>query len=307
MGVPVPCPHGGFVHVSFMLERADHLAKGYTDPKSCVVCSREGAGRRRPPHPAELSRSLPVNESKGRWAALRNIIQFADLLQRDVPGPGSATYLTTGVYSSFELMVRVHGRSPTSSFLLCSLFSDALGLPRAAYLDFPHPSEWEEAVGRYRALFTQDILLRLTNRRLDIGPHVEEYLVGLDAKWEELLTRWTLGVQNALEEGFTPSPFPVEAAPSPRGSEPVLERDHMRRGQLEQTTAAPDTTESHQNVGNRDTTSAEQPGTARARSEAASKTPRETVPSNRRGWGGWSQGVDEAERLDRGGRHEQPV
>ena len=254
-----------------------------------------------------------MNESEGRWAALRTIMQLADLLQRDVPGQGPASYLTAGVYSSFELMVRVHGRSPTSSFLLCSLFSDGLGLPRAAYVDFPRPREWEAAVGRYRALFTafgirsQDVLLRLTNRRLYIGPQVQECLAGLDAEWEELLTRWTLGVQNALEEGFTPSPFPVEAAPSPRGSEPVLERDHMRRGQLEQTTAAPDTTESHQNVGNRDTTSAEQPGTARARSEAASKTPRETVPSNRRGWGGWSQGVDEAERLDRGGRHEQPV
>ena len=113
-----------------------------------------------------------MKESEGRWAALRNIMQFADLLQRDVPGPGPASYLTTGVYSSFELMIHVHGRSPTSSFLLCSLFSDALGLPRATYLDFPHPREWEAVVGRYRALFTafgirsQDILLRLTNRRL---------------------------------------------------------------------------------------------------------------------------------------------
>ena len=93
------------------------------------MSSREGAGRRRLPHPAELVRGLPMNESEGRWAASRNIMQFADLLQRDVPGPGSATYMTTGVYSSFELMVRVHGRSPTSSFLLCSLFSDVLGLP----------------------------------------------------------------------------------------------------------------------------------------------------------------------------------
>ena len=127
--VSVPCPHGGFVHVSCMLERADRLAKGYTDPRSCVVCSHEVEGRRRPPNPTELARGLPMNESEGRWAASRNIMQFADLLQRDVPGPGSATYMTTGVYSSFELMVRVHGRSPTSSFLLCSLFSDVLGLP----------------------------------------------------------------------------------------------------------------------------------------------------------------------------------
>ena len=42
---------------------------------------------------------------------------------------------------------------------------------------------------------------------------------------EEFLTRWTLGVQNVLEESLAPPPFPVEEAPSPRGSEPVLERD----------------------------------------------------------------------------------
>ena len=183
------------MHVSCMLERADRLAKGYTDPRSCVACSLEGAGRRRPPLPADLARGLSISESEGRWAALRNIMQFADLLQRDVPGPGPATYLTTGVYSSFQLMVRAHMRSLTSSFLLCSLFNDALGLPRAAFLDIPRTREWEEAVGRYRALFTafgirsQDILLRLTDRRLCIGPHVQEYLVGLDAEWEELLTR----------------------------------------------------------------------------------------------------------------------
>ena len=75
------------------------------------------------------------------------------------------------------------------------------------------------AVGRYRALFaafgirSQDALLRPTNRRLHIGPHVQEYAAGLDAEWEERLTRWTLGVQKALEEGTTLRPFPGEATP----------------------------------------------------------------------------------------------
>ena len=247
--VPVPCPHGGFVHSSCMLERADHLARGHIDPRSCVACLSEWAGGRRPPHPAELARGLPMNESGERWAALRGTIQFADFLQRDVPGPGPASYLSTDVYSSFELMVRNQGRSPTSSFLLCSLFSDALGLPQAAYIDFPRSREWQVAVGRYRALFVafgirpQDILLRLTNRRLYIGPHVQEYLVGLDAEWEERLTRWTLEVQNALEEGIAPPPFPVQAAPSPRGTELEMESDQMARGQLEQESESPGTTE----------------------------------------------------------------
>ena len=35
-------------------------------------------------------------------------------------------HLISGVYTSFELMVRAHGRSPT--YLLCSLISNALGL-----------------------------------------------------------------------------------------------------------------------------------------------------------------------------------
>ena len=47
-------------------------------------------------------------------------------------------------------------------------------------------------------ILPQDALLRLPNRRLYIGPHVQEYLMGLDSMWEEHLTRWTLGVQNAL-------------------------------------------------------------------------------------------------------------
>ena len=93
------------MHVSCMLERADRLAKGHTDPRSCVACSCAWAGGRRPPHPAELARGLPMTESGGRREALWSTMQFADLLQRVVPGPGPASYLTTGVYDSFELMV----------------------------------------------------------------------------------------------------------------------------------------------------------------------------------------------------------
>ena len=92
-----------------------------------------------------------MTEPGERWAELRSTMQFSDL-QRDVPGPGPARYLTTGVYSSFELMVRAHGRSRTSSFLLYSLFSDARGLSQRAYLDFARPRQWEAADGRYGAL-----------------------------------------------------------------------------------------------------------------------------------------------------------
>ena len=127
-----------------------------------------------------------MTEPGGRWAALRITIQFADLLHRSTPGPGSDSCLTTGVYNSFEVMVRARGRSLTCSYLLCSLCSEALGLPQGAYLDFPRSRELDMAVGRYRVRFAafgiqaQDILLRLTNRRLYIVPHAQSYLAGLD-------------------------------------------------------------------------------------------------------------------------------
>lgn len=107
-----------------------------------------------------------MNEPGGRWAVLRVTMKCADLLQQDIPGPGPNSYLTTGVFRSFELMIHAHGRIPSSAFLVCSLFSNALGLPQGAYLDFPRLNEWEAAAGRYRGLFTasgvisQDILLR---------------------------------------------------------------------------------------------------------------------------------------------------
>ena len=115
--------------------------------------------------------------------------------------------------------------------------------------------------------------LRVTNRRLYIGPHVQEYLAVLDAEWEERLTRGTPGVKTTLEEGTVPPPFRKEAAPSSKGMEPALERDSVMRGQLEQEHAVPGTTESHQNAGSRGTTQEEQPETPRTRSEAVSTTP----------------------------------
>ena len=148
-----------------------------------------------------------------RWTEVRNDLQFAPLFQRGVPGPGPASYATTGVCRIFELMVRAHGRSSTSSFLLCSLFSDALSLPRGAYLDFPRPREWEANDGRYRALFASraiqppDVLLRLPNGRLYIGPDPQEYLASLGAGCEERLTRWTLGVHLVGEGRRAPSFF----------------------------------------------------------------------------------------------------
>ena len=69
------------------------------------------------------------------------------------------------------------------------------------YLDFPRSKEWEAAVSRYHTLFTafeirpQHVLLRLPNRRIYIGSHVQEHLEGLDSEWEEHRTRWALALR----------------------------------------------------------------------------------------------------------------
>lgn len=41
-----------------------------------------------------------------------------------------------------------------------------------------------------KGIRSQDTLLRLTNRRLYIGPHGQEHLADLVAEWEKRLTRW---------------------------------------------------------------------------------------------------------------------
>ena len=47
---------------------------------------------------------------------MRGTLQFAELLE---DGPRLvAAYVTTGSHQTFDHMVRTHGKSPTSSFLL---------------------------------------------------------------------------------------------------------------------------------------------------------------------------------------------
>lgn len=118
------------------------LTRGYVDSRPCVACLSEWEGGSRPLHPAKLARELLMTKPVGGCAALRSTLQFADLLQQDVFGLGPTAEVTsTGVCSSFELMVRARGRSPTPSFTLSFVFSDALSLPQGAYLDLPRLRE----------------------------------------------------------------------------------------------------------------------------------------------------------------------
>ena len=212
----IPCTQGEQVHASCMLDRAERLASGRADQQQCVSCRSEWPARNRSPHPAEMAEDLPRPLPGGKWPAVEGELQFVELIEEDgAKLLQPASNLTTDSHETFELMVRTNGRSPTSSFLLCSLFSDALSLPQRAYLDFPGPGEWQAAASHYREAFAayairaQDISLRLPNRRIYILLHVEEFLAGLDSTWENRLTRWTLGVRNALEAGDAPPPFPT--------------------------------------------------------------------------------------------------
>lgn len=56
-------------------------------------------------------------------------LQLLELVEEAIPWLYPAKYVTTASHSTFELMVRAHGRSPTALFLLYLLFSDALGMP----------------------------------------------------------------------------------------------------------------------------------------------------------------------------------
>ena len=105
------------MHARCMLDRAEHLTRRHADPRLCVAFRSALAG------------GLPMSGQGRRWAAVRSALQFALLFRWDAPGPGPASYATTGVYSTFELMVRAYERSPNPSFLLCSLLCDARSLP----------------------------------------------------------------------------------------------------------------------------------------------------------------------------------
>ena len=134
-------------------------------------------------------------------------------------------YQSTGVYNTFEDMLRAQGNCVTASFFLRTLFCDALGLPSGAYIEGPRPLGWTQVVDCYRQLFrtsnvrVQDVVLRLQGRRLYIGPHVQEFPVHLDLVWDERLARWCIDLRGALSGRRALPRFPVvEPAPQEVGS-----------------------------------------------------------------------------------------
>ena len=73
-------------------------------------------------------------------------------------------------------------------------------------------------ISRYRQLSAEyairprDVLLRLPNQTLYIGPRVSAFRVDFDVGWEECRARWTLGVRNVLEPGDALPLFVMAAA-----------------------------------------------------------------------------------------------
>lgn len=69
---------------------------------------------------------------------MRGALQLGTRVKRCIPGHDLASYyyVKTGVYGTFEVILRAYGWSSTSSFFLY-MFCDALDLTQAAYLDSP--------------------------------------------------------------------------------------------------------------------------------------------------------------------------
>ena len=134
---------------------------------------------------------------------------------------------------------------------------------------------------------------RLPNLRIYILPHVQEYLAGLDSTWEDL-TRWILGVRNALEAGDAPPPFPTAgwnlraqtaleaedelpsfttvAGATLEGTDPAEESGPQTREQVKQGGAVGSVAGSLHAEGDRDAALTGQVGISQARPSTASAT-----------------------------------
>lgn len=131
---------------------------------------------------------------------MRGALQFVHFLQEGILRPEPVRYKKLASTTRFMLIVRVHGRSPTSSFLLCPLLHDAIGLLQGENNDFPPSGAYKVVCVHHRTLFTafgirtQDPSPRTPNWRPYIGQHAYEYLVILDGCWERHPEVWALGV-----------------------------------------------------------------------------------------------------------------
>ena len=172
-----------------------------------------------------------------------------------------ASYVTTDSHDTFELMVRAHGRNPTSSFLMLPV--QRRSGPAFAGVSRFLPLKGMESSGKpvpyavhsVRDPTTECRAAVIPNRRLYIGPHVQEYLVGFHDEWEEHLTRWVLAVRNALRTDTALPLFLPAGVAQPQGEALASESDPRGRGQIETADAVNRATENPQIAKGSDVTS----------------------------------------------------
>ena len=76
------------------------------DPRPCIACQAEWPLGRLPPHPAELTREMAVNEEEadGRWARTFEALRFSTIVGQEPSQLDQTEHQSTGVYNTFEDM-----------------------------------------------------------------------------------------------------------------------------------------------------------------------------------------------------------
>ena len=73
-------------------------------------------------------------EAHGRWPRTFAALRFSTTVDQEPSQLDQTEYQNTGVYNTFEDMVRAQGHCLTASFLLCTLLCDTIGLPSGVYI-----------------------------------------------------------------------------------------------------------------------------------------------------------------------------
>ena len=68
-------------------------------------------------------------EADGRWARTFEALRFSTIVGQEPSQLDQTEHQSTGVYNTFEDMLRAQGHCVTASFLVCTLLCDTLGIP----------------------------------------------------------------------------------------------------------------------------------------------------------------------------------
>ena len=71
-------------------------------------------------------------DADGRWPRTFEALRFSTIVGQELSQLDQTKYPSTGVYKTFEDMLRAQRHCVTASFLLCTLFRDTLGVRSGA-------------------------------------------------------------------------------------------------------------------------------------------------------------------------------